>query len=894
MNPDNGLPQLPSFKSSQQSKKEEKKAPGLPSAGGKEMPSFLRSAPKGSAPALRVRGLGGGTSLMERLKSLQKKDIAFIAAGLSVLVMAPLAEHFLMSPEDQAGQLQKGFSTNASFPGDVGSVYDPGVGGGMSPGGLLGQGSDVITPLNVRDPSALIMGPGAAQKPSAIADTPAAPGKADNSAWKDALAAAQKGAATATRKASLPMPHPKLAAGLRGLGAIGGGGGGSFTLPAISATNAPNRAAGSRSLQSVTAAPGYKGAAGRALASGGGPEALKNAGNAAASHFNQGGSAAGALDQAAREAIPKGGGFGGPGGGEDGKSPGSGSAKTDKTLGESLEFLRQKMEMEKALELKWKKKNWYEFERQKMIEESVIKSAIDNLLGKGIFEPIGKMMADGLGSLVGSDPPMYCYTGGIVSSDNFRGTISTSKFKECRKGVSSGKDGVSGPLCDDINRNVVKCAGGGDDPGGGTKPNPNSDQNVTPVVPPGGNPPNPNTDPNAPPVVPPASGSNGNLVNPSAELNSAGSALLALRGRINNKKATIDDVLSQSPEGRSKMYEAGLKSLQAKLAKQGEAVDSMIAARDKLSASWKSIVKGTTKVQDELSPKSGAGLNAANGNLTKATNDLAKVREALKQKEAAGDFEVSKEAQSYYKNAQDELKATEQPLQAAEKLVVPLNQDIQDSAEAVEGKDGSRAKLAAAGTILDDPSAPAQVTDQWATPYQAQLDAVNTITTDAKAQLDVLNNNQQQAYTVRTEELMLARAYTQKYVGVGAQDFKFVGSNGETNPNIRGSAAGYTQDNAVWVTKFTKGQLAVNDQENLIIQDAQKKWTQAMSDASCATLEGRKACVENFNTQVLPTVLQEKYESLTKANETASQTYETAKGQADKIGTSVASASAPN
>jgi len=93
----------------------------------------------------------------------------------------------------------------------------------MSPGGLLGQGSDVITPLNVRDPSALIMGPGAAQKPSAVIDAPAASSKGDSSAWKDALAAAQKGAATATRKASLPVPHPKLAAGLRGLGAIGGG-----------------------------------------------------------------------------------------------------------------------------------------------------------------------------------------------------------------------------------------------------------------------------------------------------------------------------------------------------------------------------------------------------------------------------------------------------------------------------------------------------------------------------------------------------------------------------------------------------------------------------------------------------------------------------------------------
>ncbi|MFI5347003.1 MAG: hypothetical protein ACHQ51_11580 [Elusimicrobiota bacterium] len=37
---------------------------------------------------------------------------------------------------------------------------------GMAPGGAIGE-KDVITPLNVRDPSALVMGPGATENPPA-------------------------------------------------------------------------------------------------------------------------------------------------------------------------------------------------------------------------------------------------------------------------------------------------------------------------------------------------------------------------------------------------------------------------------------------------------------------------------------------------------------------------------------------------------------------------------------------------------------------------------------------------------------------------------------------------------------------------------------------------------
>ena len=394
---ENEAPKLPSFKTT--NKKEEEKG---------AVPSFLKGFSRSATPMPKARAGLPAVNLVDRLKSLRKKDLAFIAAGLSTLVMAPVAEHFVMSPEDQSGQLQGGFSRNGAF-GDAGSIYDPGT-GSMSPGGLIGQGSDVITPLNVRDPSALIMGPGMVQKPSASVDA-AAPPKAD-SGWKDALAAAQKGATAATKAAKLPTPHPKMQGALRGgVGGGGGGSGASFTLPPINANNVPNRAGDSNALTRSQAAPGYKGAASRSTAPGGGAESLKGAGSRQGDLMNKGGSAAGALDQAAREAIPGGyggAGAGGPSGGEADKGPGGSNAKDSKSLGESLEFLRRKMEMEKEMDLKWKKKAWKEFERGKMIEETLIKSAIENLLGKGLFEPMGGAIGDAFKSLTGGPQGMSC------------------------------------------------------------------------------------------------------------------------------------------------------------------------------------------------------------------------------------------------------------------------------------------------------------------------------------------------------------------------------------------------------------------------------------------------------------------------------------------------------
>jgi hypothetical protein len=352
--------------------------------------------------------------------------MGFIAAGLSVLMMAPVAEHLMMSPEDKkGGDLTAGFDQKGPLFPDGTTIYENGT-GGFSPGSLVGNGTDVITPLNVRDPAALVMGPGATQKPAATVTPPAAPPEKSN--WKDALSqAAGRGAKKAVSKAKLPKPNVKMSGALRGLSSLSGasrGGGPSMKLDAPSAGNVPNKARGSDSLSRVQSVPGLRGVGRRSNASSGSPESLRNAGARAGNLFNSGG-AASALDAAAAQGIPSGGGGFGGGGPSDskaGKGPGGNNSKGQRSVGESLAFLRAKKEQDKAIDLKWKMKEWETFGKKKMIEEAVIKSAVENLLGKGIFEPLGAAIADIAGSMGpdGATKGAVCTSGG--QSSTFKNT----------------------------------------------------------------------------------------------------------------------------------------------------------------------------------------------------------------------------------------------------------------------------------------------------------------------------------------------------------------------------------------------------------------------------------------------------------------------------------------
>lgn len=417
MTPQEQPPKLPSFKAA---RKPEEAWPSL-------------------GASLPLRG-GGTLGLRERLKTLGPREIAFILAGISVLMMAPLAEYFLTSPPETDGILARGFDRKGPLFEDGTSLFEAGT-GGFSPGALIGEAADVITPLNVRDPSALIMGPGAVQRPPAGAPPPRAPA-ARPEGWKEALSeAATAGAKAGTRAApKLPKPDAKLAGALRGLSALSGatsGGGPAFRLEPISASNVPNRAKDSAALTRSQAVPGFRGPASRSPATAG-AEGLKDAGFRQADVLNRG-QASNALQTAAGQSIPGEGGAGSPGGGPGGggaeKAAEAGAGKDSKTLGESLGFLRAKMEMERAVKRKHDKLDWAQLGRRKMIEELMFKTAIESLLGKGLFEPMGSALAGAVGKMMpGAARTAYYYcpeTGAtVVKEDVADGPYGDMLFKK--------------------------------------------------------------------------------------------------------------------------------------------------------------------------------------------------------------------------------------------------------------------------------------------------------------------------------------------------------------------------------------------------------------------------------------------------------------------------------
>jgi len=394
-------------------------------------------------PQVKIKGLAARLSLVDRLKQFKKKDLAFILAGMGVLFMAPLAEHFMMSPEnaDAQGTFKPGWGFQSQGLGGSASPYETGT--GMAPGSPSGGGGDVITPLNMRDPSALIMGPGAQQQAAATTTTPppAAPAK-ENTDWKDAIAnAATKGASAATKAASLPVPKTSLTnAGLRGLGVASGGGGGSYSLPPINSKGlAPDRAAGSNSL-SGTKGSGFQGVArGNQNASAGSMDALKKAAANAGSDFNRQGSAATALEAASGRDMGRGdsgGGFGQGGQGKDDKGPGGNQEKGAKSLGESLEFMAAKDNAQKARDLAWKLK-----EKEAMRWPNLMDKISEEL----VMTPIKALTGQFADALKGLGDPASNAMIKCKTSDNWGKSVPKSKVDmNCTSGGSSkpgeGKD----------------------------------------------------------------------------------------------------------------------------------------------------------------------------------------------------------------------------------------------------------------------------------------------------------------------------------------------------------------------------------------------------------------------------------------------------------------------
>ncbi|PIU18194.1 MAG: hypothetical protein COT18_10930, partial [Elusimicrobia bacterium CG08_land_8_20_14_0_20_59_10] len=212
---------------------------------------FKKTSIFGKTP-LFSRVSGG---IMDRLKNLSRKDMAFVGIGLSVLVMAPVAE-FVMSKPSSDNLLTPGFGSRDGSA--LNGVYEPGI-NALSQGSADGSG-EVITPLSSRDPASLILG-------SQSAQPPAPPPSTDNFGMRDSVKDAGRAAfSAATKSAGAPTPIPRMQAALRGASAVFGGGGGTRTGGGHSAdskiTDASKSASSksaSRTMVGPVAGAGYKG-----------------------------------------------------------------------------------------------------------------------------------------------------------------------------------------------------------------------------------------------------------------------------------------------------------------------------------------------------------------------------------------------------------------------------------------------------------------------------------------------------------------------------------------------------------------------------------------------------------------------------------------------------------
>ncbi|MGC9058207.1 MAG: hypothetical protein ACP5H8_03950, partial [Candidatus Micrarchaeia archaeon] len=235
------------------------------------------------------------TSFIERLKSVSKKDIAWLVVGVMILVMAPVAEYFISKPKPNTA-LTTGFGERKMI--DSGDLYEPGI-GALSAGSPDGV-EEMIAPLTARDPITLILG--------AKKETPQPlPSPSPQETKRDSVADIARRSFSEATRASAPFIPPRLQAGLRGLGAMMGGG--SMTSEAFSkgaiiaeAKSAPSKAQ-KRTIVGAQAIPNFKGVASISdSVNKGAFEKLRTQADNAANYFS-GANAREALENAAAASI---------------------------------------------------------------------------------------------------------------------------------------------------------------------------------------------------------------------------------------------------------------------------------------------------------------------------------------------------------------------------------------------------------------------------------------------------------------------------------------------------------------------------------------------------------------------------------------------------------------
>lgn len=448
--------------------------------------SFKKKSAFGKTPFFS-RTSGG---VMERLKNLSRKDMAFVGIGLAILVMAPLAE-YMMSKPSADNLLTPGFGSREGSPAS--GLYEPGI-NALSQGSPDGSG-EVITPLSSRDPASLILG---SQPAAPVLPPPAPPSGNFRDAMKDVGRSAFSEAA---KSAGAPTPIPRMQSALRSFGSFFSGGEGTRTAGTLGggkiiddAKSASSKAA-KRSMLGPVAMPGYKGVASNTpnSSSKGAYEKLRSAADKSAGNFT-GGSAIGSLDKAAADALDIGKGAGGMGyGGDSDKTtrPSGSTTKYDHhRSGETLEEMAAKQRMQKALD--------WEFFKKYEIPKQIITAMVGAV--SGVFAEVVKGSMENIFGM-GPPPPSFCWQPAVCPTGN------------CDEMIKKYNVIAAADLCFNPGAQKFAWESAGKDKGSGAQVNCICGKASKPMgkeyVPGGVNPP-PGTNPGGganPPGVPPGTGS---------------------------------------------------------------------------------------------------------------------------------------------------------------------------------------------------------------------------------------------------------------------------------------------------------------------------------------------------------------------------------------------------
>ena len=428
----------------------------------------------------------GSTSFVERLKNVSKRDIAYFIVGVSILILAPVAEYFLSKPNANTA-LTPGFGERRSS--ESAGIYEPGV-NALSAGSPDGM-EEVVAPLTARDPSSLILG--AQEEPS-----PQIPMPPPTETKRDSIAdIAKKSFSEATKSSPAPFIPPKMNASLRGASSFFGGDEGTKTSGVLSsgnilanAKNAPSQAQ-KKSMLGPQAIPGYKGVASQSdSVNKGAFEKLRNQADKAAGYFS-GANASESLEKAGAASInpASDGGFGALQDGGRNTNP-SGSSTRGSFSFSPGDPCRGSIERELACENARKANDFKNFLKYDL-KKKIIESAVDNIIGKGLLEPIGKTVADAnlLNPAPPSVSPFYCVP---IKNQSASNPCDKYDFNAAKPAYSSkDKDQQvtwnCGELSEMLHSSTLnywkdQCKNGSAGNGGGQQPVQPGGGSVTPVV----------------------------------------------------------------------------------------------------------------------------------------------------------------------------------------------------------------------------------------------------------------------------------------------------------------------------------------------------------------------------------------------------------------------------